>query len=177
MSLVSAAEGKQTDKLSAHSYLPIYERLFASLRDRSEGVLEIGAWYGGSLLLWAEYFSRATIFGCDVNSVPLAVDTDPRIRIVGVDAYSPYAMTFFPSLGPFVVIIDDGPHTLESQKTFCANFPGLLATGGIAIVEDVQLVEHFPILIEHVPKGFHTAIVDLRHIKDRSDDMLLLIWK
>ncbi len=177
MNLEAVAKGKPTDKLSDHSYLPIYEHLFSTHRHGHAPILEIGAWYGGSLLMWSEWFSRAPIVGCEVNRVPLPVDADPRIRIVNVDAYSDYGILFLKSLGPFAVIIDDGPHTLESQEIFCRRFPKLLVPGGIAVVEDVQDPTHIANLLEATPKRFNTAVVDLRHVKGRYDDVLFLIWK
>ncbi len=177
MTLEAIAKGKATDKLTGHSYLPIYERLFAPYRDGHEPILEIGAWYGGSLLMWSEWFSRAPIIGVEINRVPLPVDADPRIRIVNVDAYSDYGAVFLRSLGPFAVIVDDGPHTLESQEAFCRRFPTMLAPGGIAIVEDVQDPQHIAALVKAAPAGFETASIDLRHVKDRYDDLLFLIWK
>lgn len=177
MTLEAIAKGKPTDKLSDHSYLPIYERLLAPYRHGHHPVLEIGAWYGGSVLMWAEWFTKAPIVACDINSVPLPVDADPRIRIVGADAYTPYGGLFLKSLGPFSVIIDDGPHTLESQVAFCRRFPRYLIPGGLAVVEDIQDREHTGKLAAALPHGFQSAVVDLRHVKGRYDDMLFLAWQ
>ena len=177
LTLEEIALGKKTDKLSHHSYLPLYTRLFAPFRDRPEPILEVGAWYGGSLLMWAEYFSCNPIVGCETNRVPLPEDADRRIRIVHGDAYTQYTRTFLETLGPYSITIDDGPHTLESQIYFCEHYPKMLVADGIAIVEDIQVPHHLVELAGAVPKGFQSAAVDLRHVKDRYDDLALLIWR
>ena len=50
-------KGKISDKWNL--YLDIYERIFCSLRNKPISLLEIGIQNGGSLEIWASYFSLA----------------------------------------------------------------------------------------------------------------------
>ena len=59
-----------TDKGSlGHGYLGHYERILGPLRDEPITILEIGVSDGASLRMWADYFTRATIVGVDINEV------------------------------------------------------------------------------------------------------------
>ena len=77
----------------------------------------------------------------------------------------------------FDILIDDGPHTLESMKTFIQIYSKLLAKDGIMVVEDVQTLDWIPELIKAVPENLKmfVEVYDLRHIKGRWDDILFVI--
>ena len=53
----------QTDKNTVHSYLETYEKLFNSYKDEDIVFLEVGVREGGSIRLWGDYFTKATIYG------------------------------------------------------------------------------------------------------------------
>lgn len=178
MTLEEIAAKHPTDKLGTHSYLPIYERLFAPLRDAMYPVLEIGVDGGGSLCIWKEWFTQASIIGADINVKPPYIEGVDRVSHWQGDAYTADAAINFAKYAMYYsVIIDDGPHSIESQRWFCANYPQLLSKGGIAIVEDIQRIEDAPSLHLALPTGFNSAIIDLRHVKGRYDDILFLAWR
>ncbi len=167
-----------TDKKSVHSYLPFYDRLLAAFRNSAENVLEIGVDGGGSLVMWNEFFKNSYIFGIDINQCPELIKHRAQIFHCQADAY----MNDFSNLFPvkacgFDLIVDDGPHTKGSQEFFCEHYPKLLVPGGIAIVEDIQDPAFIPDLVAKIPAGFHSAVVDLRHVKGRWDDLLILIYR
>ncbi len=61
-----ANKGKTSDKWEL--YLSVYDRLLSPLRKNKISLLEIGIQNGGSLEIWAKYFSSAKkIIGCDIN--------------------------------------------------------------------------------------------------------------
>ncbi|MGI9105179.1 MAG: hypothetical protein ACR2G4_02910 [Pyrinomonadaceae bacterium] len=65
------ADRYDTDKkINAH-YLRNYEEYFARLVDQEIRLLELGIYYGGSLLLWRDYFQKGIIVGLDINPVSL----------------------------------------------------------------------------------------------------------
>lgn len=174
MTLAEAARGKETDKFSGHSYLPFYDRMFAHLRQRSDSVLEVGVAAGGSLRMWGEWFEHSPIVGIDIwPMIPIGA----RFRLICGDAYTAEMEQRLYEHAPYSVIIDDGPHTLASQKFFCANYPQYLVHDGFAVVEDVQTDAAIPELAASLPRGFDGAAVDLRHVANRADDLLFLIWK
>jgi hypothetical protein len=79
----------------------------------------------------------------------------------------------------FDIIIDDGPHTLESQIYAVKNYLYLLKPGGILFIEDVYKMEWFQSLILSIPEELKDNLevieYDLRGYKNRPDDLLLLI--
>ena len=178
MTLEQISAKHPTDKASVHSYLPFYERLFAALNNTKLAVCELGVDGGGSLCIWEEYFPNAKILGVDINVKPPYIGDHQRIYHLQIDAYEERAPKLIKELvGEFSVIIDDGPHSIESQRIFCANYPPLLGPGGIAIVEDIQDINQAPSLHAALPEGFIGGIVDLRHIKGRYDDVLFIAWR
>ena len=56
-----------TDKNTTHSYIESYEKLFETYKDNKINLLEIGSHNGGSLRLWNDYFSDATIIGLEIG--------------------------------------------------------------------------------------------------------------
>jgi len=79
----------------------------------------------------------------------------------------------------FDIMIDDGPHTLESMIFFIENYSKLLEDDGILVVEDVQSIEWIEQLTNVVPENLkkYIFVYDLRENKDRYDDILFVINK
>ena len=55
-----------TDKNVAHSYLPLYDTLLEPIKNTATNIFELGVNRGGSIRLWHEYFTKATIYACDI---------------------------------------------------------------------------------------------------------------
>jgi hypothetical protein len=92
-----------------------YENAFAKYKELPISLLEIGIARGYSLLLWNKYFiNNITICGVDnYNMTSIEVQNNDKIKKIFADAYDSNTANILPS---FDVIIDDGPHTLESQE-------------------------------------------------------------
>lgn len=165
-----------TDKFSDHSYGNFYDELFRGKENDSLAILEIGVYKGGSVRLWHNYLPKANILGLDI--APLCADSEeyPRLKIETIDAYDPAKEPPFIWWGSFDVVVDDGPHTLESQIYALQNFPAYLKPGGILVIEDVP--EGFEAeIIKHAPAGGMASVVDLRSVKNRWDDCLIVFKK
>lgn len=163
-----------TDKETGHCYLSkVYQDLFVDKKE-SRKILEIGVYNYGSILLWKDYFENAKIYGIDTVKSEHPLIEDDRFIFVNQDAYLENTLSL---LGDnFDIIIDDGPHTLSSMIFTVKNYTNLLSKNGILIIEDIQSYDWFNKLIENIPdKKFKHKIIDLRSIKNRHDDMLLLI--
>jgi predicted O-methyltransferase YrrM len=102
-----------------------------------------------------------------------------RSTILFEDAYTQEAAAKVKKLAPGGIdfIIDDGPHTLESQCKFLSLYLPLLAEGGMAVIEDVQSTDWFATLEQHVPKSYAFETIDLRGIKGRYDDLVFAVTK
>jgi hypothetical protein len=173
----------KTDKNTTHSYIPLYEKLLSNKRLTAKNVLEVGVNEGGSIKLSHDYFTNATIYGLDI--IPLTnvcdeIRCEPRIKLGRFDAYNE---TFFNSnfLGKikFDMILDDGPHTLESMIQFIKLYSQVMADDGILIIEDIASIDWINELIKVVPDHLkeYVSSYDLRHIKGRYDDIVLVINK
>lgn len=79
----------------------------------------------------------------------------------------------------FDIIIDDGPHSLESQIFFLENYLDKVKPNGLLIIEDIQNISDTKILYEKTPSNFQSniSIIDLRASKNRYDDILFVIKK
>jgi hypothetical protein len=76
----------------------------------------------------------------------------------------------------FDYIIDDGPHTLESQIYSVENWIHKVKDGGKLIIEDIASTEALQELIKHT--NYPYKIVDLRQsAPNRFDDLILEITK
>jgi FkbM family methyltransferase len=75
------------------------------------------------------------------------------------------------------IVIDDGPHSLESQIFSVKNFSTKVKPGGLFVIEDVADIEYCKQLTEATPLHLrpHIEILDLRGVKGRSDDILFVI--
>lgn len=164
-----AAQGYESDKGSVHSYIPVYEEILAPYRGGR--MLEIGLFNGHSLRMWEQYFSEAWGIDCDEQPHGGMADLRPMMgthNIKIMDAESESCLQQFDR--KFDVIIEDAGHDPEQQLKIYGNFKQLLSPGGIYIIEDIQDIDWNREIFGALGK-----IVDLRNIKGRYDDILVII--
>ena len=187
MSLVKL-NNNYTDKNTTHSYLPLYEILLKPIKDTANNILEIGIGdfgfkNGGSLLLWAEYFTKATIYGIDILPLNRVLDNviyNPSIKLYcNSNAYDMNFISKNLSNIKFDFLLDDGPHSLISQEKFIELYSPLLSDNGILIIEDVQDINWLEKLKNKTPPHLKQYIkaYDLRNNKGRYDDIVFTIDK
>lgn len=132
-------QGYVSDKWA--SYLPVYDRWFASYQDAPIRLLEVGVQNGGSLQIWAKYFANAKkIVGCDINpKCALLEFDDSRVALVLGDIKAAAVREqVLAHADVFDIIIDDGSHkNADIIKTF-KHFYSRLAPGGIYVIEDLH---------------------------------------
>jgi hypothetical protein len=178
--LKQLVDNERTDKNTLHSYLDLYETLFANKQETTKHILEIGIANGGSIKLWKDYFTNATIHGIDIinnNKKWDDIISDENIKLyTGVDAYNKDFFTnhFLNTNMKFDIIIDDGPHDLISMIHCITYYSQLLAPDGILIIEDVRNMKWTEILSGCVPEHMKDKIhiYDLRENKNRFDDII-----
>jgi len=137
--LFTEHKGKVSDKWSL--YLDEWDRLFRAYRDLPIYLFEIGIQNGGSLEIWADYFSQADkIVGCDIDDKcgELKFFND-RIQVVVGDANTDECESEILQLAPaYDIIIDDGSHkSIDIIRSFARYFP-ILKDDGIYVVEDLH---------------------------------------
>jgi hypothetical protein len=164
-----------TDKDTVHCYVSsFYEEAFAKYKNLKINMLEIGIFKGASLKLWSEYFDEANILGVDILDQVL-----PQFReLKNVDLMfdNAYSQTFLNDDRKFNILIDDGPHTLESQLIFLNKYLPKMDKDSILIIEDVASISYVPLLEKLVPEEkYKIEIIDTRHIKNRYDDIMFVV--
>jgi cephalosporin hydroxylase len=185
MSLQSIVDNSRTDKNTVHSYLDLYHNLLITKKETAKNVLEIGIYHGGSIKLWSDFFTNATVYGLDImhiNNVWEGIKNKENIILhTSSDAYNE---TFF--IDNFLnknikcdFMLDDGPHSLESMKQFIRLYSQIMTDDGILIIEDVQSIDWINVLKDEVPSHLKQfiRIYDLRPNKNRYDDIVFTIDK
>jgi O-antigen biosynthesis protein len=131
--------GKVSDKWG--SYLSEYDKIFSSYRNKSVSLLEIGIQNGGSLDLWARYFSNTKkLIGCDIDEkCRELVYENPKISVVVGDANLEVTRKRILDIQEtFDIIIEDGSHVSKDIiLSFCSYF-GSVKEGGVYIAEDLH---------------------------------------
>jgi len=159
-----------TDKETSHCYISeVYDDLFSKYKHNSK-LLEIGVQEGHSIKLWSDYFQNSTIFGVEIDKNKIEIPLEGHnYKIFIEDAYS---RDFFNSVSEkFDIIIDDGPHSVESQKFALENYYNLLNDDGVLIIEDIAGIESAYYLSNYA-KNY--TIYDLRSVKKRPDDIIMV---
>ena len=179
------AIGNITDKASEHSYDILYDDILSKYRNKEISLMEIGIWHGGSALLWQEYFPKGKLVFLDIESRV----SESTWKLINKDKFDFHLMDAFTDEGfenvkalypnGFDIIIDDAPHTLESQIFTIQNYTKLLRKGGILVIEDIQHFDNASVIMQSIGDIPHKSceIVDLRPIKNRYDDVVIVVKK
>jgi hypothetical protein len=131
----------KTDKTHSggaiNSYLRVMEFYFKHLRDEEIKILEIGVRTGNSVKTWKEYFTKAKIYGIDIDDCTKY--TDDRIKIFQGDQKDIKVLnTVSQEVDYFDIIIDDGSHVNTDIKESYNFLINKLRPKGIYIIEDLS---------------------------------------
>lgn len=123
-----------------HHYFEIYERHFKPFLDKNPKILEIGTNEGGGAELLNYYFdNQCQIVTFDINSKGSAVEKYPNIKFLNGDQTD---INFLNSIKEkyktFDIIIDDGSHVSNDQKTTFKSLYYCLSDNGVYLIEDVH---------------------------------------
>ena len=185
MSLIELVDNNLTDKNTIHSYLNLYQSLLSSKKYTAKNVLEVGILNGGSVKLWSDFFTNATVYGLDIINIdfvnPCIKNKDNIILYTSIDAYDiNYFEAFIQSKNiKFDFLLDDGPHTLTSMIKFIELYSQVMADDGILIIEDVkewEWIETLKAAVSDELKPF-VKVYDLRPNKNTYDDIVFTIDK
>ena len=91
-----------------------YENKFAPYRDKKLKILEIGVFYGHSLLMLDEYFGNSKIYGLDCDDLWRDELKGKGITVFqGMQSDIETLYRIYDEVGPLDIIIDDGSHLVE----------------------------------------------------------------
>ena len=177
--ILSAAAG--TDKsplippgqtVHRHSYTTPYSLLFETFRHKPIKFAEIGVYEGASLIAWSSYFSKAKIYGFDINNefFPIIQKKGfPEENLSEIDASNAESINH--NLSKFTqdgelydVILDDASHNIDHQVEVIRTAIHFLKKGGILIVEDIRRdisMEKYEKVFQEIKDlvSFHTFIL------------------
>lgn len=174
-----------TDKAWGHSYDIFYSEHFEKYRKNSGTILEIGVQYGGSSLLWHDFLPNYKIVMVDIHnqvhsSIWEKMNSD-RYEYINMDAFNLKSIELLSEKYQegFDIIVEDGPHTLETQIFTLKEYSKLLKPGGILVIEDIQKIEYVENLLStNIDCDYNSLeLIDLRQIKNRYDDLLIVLKK
>ncbi len=135
-----------TDKYRDHCYVnQYYGYEFANCRDSKLKILEIGIQTGGSVDMFKQWIPNSEFHAIDINAGFINNDHQRLAKCSNIhlkwsiDAYCEDTLNLFND-NYFDYIIDDGPHSLESQLYCVENWLDKLKFGGKMIIEDIPSV-------------------------------------
>lgn len=171
----------KSDKGTTHDYINgYYSNEFTSIRTDKLKILEIGVHRGPSMKLLRDWFINSEIIGIDTfgDGLPEGIADEIRkmgdITIIQDDAYTQKVLDMFED-DSLDYIIDDGPHTLDSQIYSLRNWYKKIKSGGKLIIEDIQFLDK---LVDELNSlDYIYTIFDLRENKKRFDDIIIEVIK
>jgi hypothetical protein len=123
-------------------YLPIYDAILGSLREKPIRMLEIGVARGGSMEMWRRYLHPdSTIVGLDIEPSCRQFEDPSRNMYVRIGKQQDLGvmLSVVKEHGPFDVILDDGSHiTSDMIESFRYLFLHGLSAGGVYLAEDMH---------------------------------------
>lgn len=160
------------DKGTTHSYIPIYEVLFDSYRERNITLMELGVQGGISLMVWDEFFHNANkIIGADIDLSRVQKKVlEKQIQLLCCDATNASVLLE----EKYDIVIDDASHRVIDQITSFNFILPNINEGGIYIIEDIQNYDEAMYLKNNI---HNSEIIDLRCVNGRYDDLLLIFRK
>jgi precorrin-6B methylase 2 len=167
------------DFMQYHSYIDnFYNEEFKKYKNKNISLCEIGIDTGGSIAIWSKYFPDSNIIGIDNNTSRLKDEYKSynfdNVRYIIDNAYDSDLVKSLPN---FDIIIDDGPHTFESQKEFIQLYSSKLNPGGVMIIEDVKSIDYIEEFNKILMPGYTSEFIDLTVTDNLYDSILYIIRK
>lgn len=137
--IFSEHTGKVSDKWTL--YVSEYERHFQAYCERPVRLLEIGIQNGGSLEVWAKYFTRAKkLVGCDIDGkcASLRFENKKIAVVVGDANCDEIEQRILAKSASFDLIVDDGSHRSSDIVRSFARYFKHLSDGGLYVAEDLH---------------------------------------
>lgn len=126
----------KTDKFT-HGYGPEYDNVFEQYRNQNITICEIGVDKGYSARALRSYFTEADIYVFDNRFFP-SIEGVVVQRLDQTDKEGQYEWLDENKIEP-TIVIDDGGHKPEHHQKSIAPFFKALKSGGLYIIEDLQV--------------------------------------
>ena len=121
----------------ANIYFNIYDELFHKYRNKKITFVEIGVKWGGSLLMWKNFFGNdARIIGVDLYPETKKLEKHGFEIFIGDQSSDIFWKNFFSEVGKIDILLDDGGHTNENQILTLNNVINNVNDDGLIVIED-----------------------------------------
>jgi len=129
------AQKHKTDKNNLfHDYCDEYEFFLKKFRDKEINLLEFGVYHGASIKMWLDYFSKAIVYGVDIENRSVEINNE-RYKFIQANQVDENLYKRLESID-FDIVVDDALHNSDHQIfAFEKIFPRL-KSNAIYIVED-----------------------------------------
>ncbi len=145
-----------------HQFCEFYESYFGPVREDVKKVLEIGVYYGSSMLAWLDYFENAQVLGLDDATIQHAWPNlkDRALVYVG-DQGSRVCLAQLLAVagGDFDIVLDDGSHRMWDQQVSLGCLLPAVKKGGFYVVEDLHS-SFFPVIGYEKPRRYYATGCD-----------------
>jgi hypothetical protein len=136
-----------------HNYGQLYDQLFCNLKNKKFNFLEVGIGSvdqniksallphcksGASLRAFRDYFTKANIYGADIDKSILFKDKRISTRYLDQTSKKCVKDFFYSIKKKFTIIIDDGLHEFDANITLFQIGIKYLTVNGIYIIEDIN---------------------------------------
>jgi hypothetical protein len=139
----SSQRSNVTSYRHCHPYTLFYDSLFRNNRNEPLKIAELGILYGGSLMMWKEYFTNAEIYGFEFNDKLIEKFkqnyNNDRITLATIDVKNKDSIinSFRTVNAMYDIIIEDTTHQFEDQIRVIEHIYPYLNPGGMLIIEDI----------------------------------------
>ncbi len=133
---------------------------------------------GASLRVWKYFFSKAKIFGADID--PNTLFEEDRIKTFKVDQFDSKSINRMwkkVKIRDFDLIIDDGCHQFDGTINFFINSINFLGPNGFYIIEDIFYNDKERFIQFFEKKKFNYFFVELSSRNKLKDNNLFIIKK
>jgi hypothetical protein len=137
-SMSEVARSKTDKGPNGHNFTDLYERFLGAWRHQPIRIFEIGIASGGSLRLWNEYFTKASIFAIDIDDSRKYENARTRTLVADQSDRQQLAKAMAAFGGEFDFILDDGGHRMEQQQISLGFLFKYVKSGGYYIIEDLH---------------------------------------
>lgn len=157
-----------SDKDTVHNYLPVYQQEFNKIENIK--ILELGVCYGGSLILWENFFINSEIHGID--NVKYTEELIPGRLHFGKyeDLYSNFEENYFD------YIVNDSMHYAKEQIDAFKLYYSKLKPGGKFFMEDIPDIENVLEIIRTLD-GHTFKVYNMNSSSTSQDSIILVVYK